>query len=121
MVASVASVALKRIYDRVEPGDGVRVLVDGIWPRGVKRDEFPGKAWRPDLAPSAELRRWYGHDPDLFPEFTRRYLEELADSPAVGELLAIEGPVTLLTATRQVAISHAAVLRDHLHGLLDQR
>lgn len=108
-----------RVYDRVSPQDGARVLVDRVWPRGMRKDDAHLDAWMRDLAPSTELRRWYGHTPERFPEFRRRYLAELDDDVhqrAVRELdqLAGQGPVTLLTASRDLEHSQAAVLADHL-------
>lgn len=117
-------VRVRRVYDRAEPGDGARVLIDGIWPRGVRKDDLDHDEWVKDIAPSAELRTWFGHDPDRFDRFSTRYRAELeADSrrEALDHLrgLAKDGPVTLLTATKDVRHSHAAVLADLLgnrHG-----
>lgn len=69
-----------RIYDEPTPGDGMRVLVDRLWPRGVSKQAARIDEWLKDIAPSSELRTWYGHDPAMFPEFRRRYLAELADA-----------------------------------------
>ncbi|SNT65403.1 Uncharacterized conserved protein YeaO, DUF488 family [Asanoa hainanensis] len=104
---------LRRVYDEVEPGDGTRVLVDRIWPRGVRKGSFD--EWLKDVAPSTELRHWYGHDPDKFTEFRRRYLAELKapeQAAALDQLRSLQqqGPVTLLTATKDVEISHLEVL-----------
>ncbi|MEV4533422.1 DUF488 family protein [Asanoa sp. NPDC049518] len=109
---------LRRVYDEVEPGDGKRVLVDRIWPRGVRKGSFD--EWLKDVAPSNELRHWYGHDPDKFTEFRRRYLAELKQPEQAAALdqlrtLQKQGPLTLLTATKDVDISHAAVLAKVLH------
>jgi uncharacterized protein YeaO (DUF488 family) len=108
-------VRVRRVYDEPEPDDGVRVLVDRVWPRGLAKDKAELAEWCKDVAPSTELRKWYGHDPDLFAEFERRYQAELADgahAQALNHLrdLARPGPLTLLTATREVDISQAAVL-----------
>lgn len=107
-------VRVKRVYDPADPSDGIRILVDGLWPRGIRKAEWPEGTWRPDLAPSAELRRWYRHDLDRFDEFVARYRAELDDNPAVAEVMAGEGRLTLVTATKDVAHSHAAVLADYL-------
>ena len=109
-------VHVRRIYDDVDVG-GARVLVDRLWPRGVSKQEADLTAWPKQVAPSDELRRWYGHDPDRFDEFAQRYRHELDDDEhrqALGEVvtLARQGGVVLLTATRDVDISHAAVLAD---------
>jgi uncharacterized protein YeaO (DUF488 family) len=104
-----------RIYDPLRADDGWRVLVDRLWPRGLTRDGAPIDEWCPEVAPSAQLRRWYGHQPDRFPEFSRRYQHELQD-PQRDALLqqlrarAARQRVSLLTATKDVANSHAAVL-----------
>jgi len=105
---------LKRIYEEVDPADGTRLLIDGIWPRGVARSEFLDDAWRPDLAPSRELRQWYKHEPELFEKFRTRYRAELAANDGLKDLTSGSGRLTLLTATRQVEISHAAVLCEYL-------
>lgn len=98
-----------------------RVLVDRLWPRGVKKADAHLDAWLKDLAPSPDLRRWYGHDPARFDEFARRYRDELSRSPAAEAVerlreLAQERPVALLTATRDVDRSGARVVRDVLAG-----
>ncbi len=108
------TIAVKRLYEPAEDSDGTRVLVDGLWPRGIKKTEWPEGSWRPDLAPSRELRDWYRHDPALFDEFARSYKAELEQNPGLEDLLAINGQLTLVTATRDVEHSHAAVLRDYL-------
>ena len=112
-------VRVKRIYDPPEPGDGRRVLVDRVWPRGMSKDKAHLDEWCKDVAPSTELRRWYGHDPQKFEEFARRYRAELrqpAQAAAVEHLreVAQMRPVILLTATKRVDISQAAVLADVL-------
>jgi uncharacterized protein YeaO (DUF488 family) len=122
MTAAQPRIQVRRVYDQPEPADGARVLVDRIWPRGISKDAARLEEWAKDVAPSTELRRWYGHDPDRFEEFRRRYLAEL-DQPepraAVSRLraLAARGPVTLLTATRALSLSQAAVLADYLRSL----
>ena len=115
MSASVARVRVGRIYDPPGPDDGVRVLVDRLWPRGLKKADAAIDHWCRDVAPSTDLRKWYGHDPDRFEEFAARYRAEL-DAPeraaALGALrrLVRRDTVTLLTATKQVEISQATVL-----------
>jgi len=108
-------VKLRRVYDDPSPDDGVRVLVDRVWPRGLTKAAVHLDEWMKDIAPSTQLRRWYGHRPERFTEFRRRYLIELRDAqPAatVDRLRELAGtrPVTLLTATRDVEHSQAAVL-----------
>jgi uncharacterized protein YeaO (DUF488 family) len=112
-------IGYRRIYDDASPGEGVRVLVDRVWPRGVSKESARFDEWLRDVAPSTELRRWYGHEPDRYPEFRRRYLAELREPerrPAVDRLreLAGTGDLTLLTATRDVEHSNAAVLAGWL-------
>jgi len=110
----VDEVGVGRVY---EAGDGTRrrVLVDRLWPRGVRRDDPRVDAWLPEVAPSTELRRWYGHRAEAFDEFARRYAAELAEGEGAAALahlaeVAAAGPVTLVTATREVALSHVPVL-----------
>lgn len=105
-------VRVARVYDEVDPGEGQRVLVDRVWPRGVRKDDPRVGIWCKDVAPSKDLREWYHHDPDRFDEFASRYKAELGDSAALEDLrkLAKRKAVTLVTATRDLAISQAAVL-----------
>jgi uncharacterized protein YeaO (DUF488 family) len=114
-------IRVRRVYEEPGPSDGARVLVDRIWPRGLRRDAAQLDEWAKEAAPSGELRTWYGHDPAKFGEFRARYLEELssgAPRAALGRLraLAAAGPVTLLTATRDAGRSNAAVLAQVLQG-----
>ncbi|HEX5403310.1 MAG TPA: DUF488 family protein [Pseudonocardiaceae bacterium] len=112
-------IACRRIYDQPARSDGVRVLVDRVWPRGVRKQDAHLDEWLREVAPSTELRRWYGHDPDRFVEFRRRYLAELRD-PRHQELaqhlrcLSRARDLTLLTATRDLQHSQAAVLAEWL-------
>lgn len=114
-------VKVGRIYDPVTGADGARVLVDRVWPRGVSKASARLDRWAKDVAPSTELRVWYGHEPAKFDEFRRRYLAELAQpdrAAAVGELreLMRQAPLTLLTATRDLEHSHALVLVEALRA-----
>jgi uncharacterized protein YeaO (DUF488 family) len=111
-----ADIRVRRVYEEPAAADGARVLVDRVWPRGLRKDAARLDEWAKDVAPSTELRTWYGHDPAKFEEFKRRYRAEL-DEPAAREglerlrALAAGGRrVTLLTATKDVDISQAAVL-----------
>ncbi len=103
---------MARVYEDAGPDDGQRVLVDRVWPRGFRKNDPRVGTWCKEVAPSKELRDWYRHDPQRFDEFAARYREELHDSPALAELrkLARRGVVTLVTATRDLGISQAAVL-----------
>ncbi|KZS70829.1 hypothetical protein A4G29_20190 [Mycobacterium kansasii] len=105
-------IRVTRIYEEPGPDDGQRILVDGIWPRGIRKDDPRVGIWRKDVAPSKELREWYHHRRERFDEFEARYEAELASSSALAELrdLAASGPLTLVTATREIDGSHAAVL-----------
>ncbi|MEP7157791.1 MAG: DUF488 family protein [Chloroflexota bacterium] len=113
-------VRVGRVYDARTDEDGVRMLVDRLWPRGLTKAKADLDVWCKDLAPSTELRKWYGHDPERFAEFSRRYRAELtAGLQAEGlahltDLVATGRFVTLLTAARDPAISEAAVLTDLL-------
>jgi uncharacterized protein YeaO (DUF488 family) len=114
-VATSARPRAKRIYDDPSPDDGTRVLVDRVWPRGVSKEHAHLDEWLKAVAPSTALRTWYGHDPERFEEFARRYREELTEpdrAEALAHLreLAADGTLTLLTATRDPDISAAAVL-----------
>ena len=121
-MASGNTVRLKRIYDEPAPEDGYRVLVDRIWPRGLSHERARIDEWLKEVAPSTQLRTWYGHDPARFEEFQRRYRAELsAPEPAAAlshlvGLVRDRGPagVTLLTATKRYDISQAAVLAQLL-------
>jgi uncharacterized protein YeaO (DUF488 family) len=111
------TVRTKRIYEQPDPGDGYRVLIDRLWPRGVRKQDARLDEWARDLAPSDGLRRWFGHDPSRFAEFRRRYLAELEASPGpVDELRrrARRGPLTIVYAARDAEHSNAAVLAELL-------
>lgn len=110
---------VKRAYDDPSPDDGLRVLVDRIWPRGLTKDRAHIDEWMKAVAPSAQLRTWYAHDADRLDEFVRRYKAELeapeqAEALARLKTLAQRSRVTLLTATKDVDLSQAAVLADLL-------
>src|ERR1700761_9398856 len=111
-------IRVARVYDDPGPDDGPRVLVDRIWPRGIRKDDPRVGTWFKDVAPSKDLREWYHHQPERFDEFAARYEEELHDTEAFAELrkLAKRGVVTLVTATREVDGSHAAVLAKLLNS-----
>jgi uncharacterized protein YeaO (DUF488 family) len=117
----VPELRARRVYEPAEPSDGRRVLVDRLWPRGLSKDRAHLDEWLKAVAPSNELRRWYGHQPDRFAEFSRRYQAELAEpeqAEALGRLReeARSGPLTLLTATRDLEHSEAEVLVQLLRG-----
>ena len=115
MAAGHHDVKLVRVYDQPGADDGVRVLVDRVWPRGLSKDRAHVDEWLKDVAPSTELRKWYSHDPKRFAEFERRYQDELSEPESAAALqhlrdLARLHTVTLLTATKNAEISQAAVL-----------
>src|SRR5271169_6383374 len=111
-------IRVARVYFDPSPDDGRRVLVDRLWPRGFRKDDPRVGTWLKDVAPSKELRAWYNHQPERFDEFAARYREELQGSEALDELrrLTESDVVTLVTATRVVQGSHAAVLATLLRG-----
>lgn len=115
-VSGQSRIRVARVYDDVGPDDGQRVLIDRMWPRGVRKGDPRVGIWSKDVAPSKDLREWYHHRSEHFDEFAKRYEAELDDNPALDELreLARRGVVTLVTATRDPDISHAAVLAELL-------
>lgn len=111
----------RRVYDEAAASDGRRVLVDRLWPRGLSKEKAHLDEWLKAVAPSDELRRWYGHEPSRFAEFSRRYRAELKEPERAGALRhlrdeARSGPVTLLTATRDLEHSEAEVLARQLRA-----
>jgi uncharacterized protein YeaO (DUF488 family) len=112
-----ALIKVKRAYDPPEESDGLRILIDRLWPRGMPKARLKLDAWVKHVSPSNALRKWYGHDPEKFAEFRKRYRAELeAQGNALDELrAAVKGrAVTLLTATKELDLSHATVLRQLL-------
>ncbi|MBO0886177.1 MAG: DUF488 family protein [Acidimicrobiales bacterium] len=112
-------IEVRRVYESPRPGDGHRVLVDRLWPRGMRKDQAALDEWCKQVAPSAELRQWYGHDRQRFGEFRRRYRAELVEGEAAQAVqhlrqLAEGQTLTLLTATKELEISGASVLADLL-------
>jgi len=106
---------VKRVYDPVERSDGTRILVDRLWPRGIKKEAAKIDNWLKDIAPSNELRMWFSHDPARWSEFKRRYIRELVEkSVLVEELRAMaqEGVVTLLFAAKDINRNNAVVLKE---------
>jgi uncharacterized protein YeaO (DUF488 family) len=114
-MTTVPDVQLRRIYDEPASDDGIRVLVDRRWPRGVSKDRAALDEWCVEVSPSDALRKWYGHDPERYVEFSQRYLAELEEPERAKALrhlrvLAAHDRLTLLTATKRADISQAAVL-----------
>ena len=113
-------VRLKRAYEPPDRADGTRVLVDRLWPRGVSKEKAAVKLWLKDLAPSTELRKWFGHDPERWPEFRKRYAAEVRQHPeAFCQLreLTRQGPITLVYFAHDEIRNDAVVLRSLLLGL----
>jgi len=115
--AMIPAIRIKRIYEPAAKGDGIRVLVDRVWPRGVTKEKAALDLWLKEIAPSTELRKWFGHDPARWDEFRMRYRKELDENDeAVGQLNALiaKGPVTLLYSARDAEHNQAAALLDYL-------
>jgi uncharacterized protein YeaO (DUF488 family) len=115
---------LKRIYQDPAPEDGWRVLVDGLWPRGVSKEQATLDQWLGDLSPSPDLRRWFGHDPSRWEEFRSAYRAELQQSERQDLLRKLRqtadpGPITLLYAARDPDHNHALVIKEALEQLDD--
>jgi uncharacterized protein YeaO (DUF488 family) len=104
------SVAIKRAYDPPSSQDGTRILVDRLWPRGISKKKAALDGWMKDVAPSPALRKWFDHRPERFKDFARRYRAELKGSPALEDLRALKGKVTLVYGARDPKINHAIVL-----------
>jgi len=114
-------IILKSVYSEAQPEDGLRFLVDRLWPRGMSRERLKIDAWLKELAPSNDLRLWFGHEPEKWEEFRRRYLSELTErEETVAELLVKirDGRATLLFAARDQQHNNAVVLRDYLERAL---
>jgi uncharacterized protein YeaO (DUF488 family) len=117
MAEQALDIRLKRVYEPPEKEDGARVLIDRLWPRGLRKEKARLTLWLKDVAPSAELREWFGHDPTRFAEFTRRYRLELQENEntlgRIDDLLKL-GRVTLLYAAHDTIHNQARVLFDYL-------
>ena len=112
-------IRIKRVYDPPDSSDGARVLVDRLWPRGLRKEKAALAGWRKEIAPSKGLREWFGHKPERYREFARRYRAELAgnkEEVARLEHLAKQGPLTLLYAAHDEEHNHALVLADYLRN-----
>lgn len=120
-----SQVRVARVYTAPGEGDGERVLVDRLWPRGLRRDSEQFHRWLKEVAPSTELRRWYGHQEKRLAEFSNRYRGELGTGDAAAGLqalveLARSGPITLVTATRDLSLSAAMILAEVVRERLSQ-
>lgn len=119
------TIRIKRIYEPPSPDDGARILVDRLWPRGLTKERAAIDEWMKEVAPSPELRGWFGHKPERFAEFTRQYKRELEEDPTRSALvarlcdMASRHNVTLLYAAKDPACNHAAVLLRHIGTLME--
>lgn len=119
----MGQVDIKRVYEQAADEDGVRILVDRLWPRGVSKERAALSGWLKDVAPSPDLRRWWHHDPDRFEDFARRYRTELDDNPALEDLLSIvreHDRTTLVYAAKDPAVNHALILRGYIRQALEK-
>lgn len=110
-------IRVKRVYDPPSSDDGMRVLVDRLWPRGLSREKAHVDLWLKELAPSTELRKWFNHEPEKWDEFRRRYLQELQQQPeALAHAIDAmgTGPVTLVFGAREARYNDAVALRDFM-------
>ena len=111
------SITTKRIYDQKARTDGFRILVDRLWPRGVKKENAEIDAWFKETAPSSELRKWFAHDPEKWEAFKKKYNEELKGNEAVDELMALikkHHRITLVYAAKDEQHNQAIVLKQYL-------
>jgi len=110
-------VKIKRVYDEVSPSDGKRILVDRLWPRGIKKEAAAIDEWLKDIAPSTELRKWYSHDPAKWGEFKKRYKIELKDKTGIVDRLRHESEkrtITLLFSSKTMELNNAAALKEFI-------
>lgn len=113
---------IKRAYGPHQEEDGYRVLVDRLWPRGLKKEDAAVDEWAKDLAPSNELRKWFGHDPALWAEFQRKYKAELKNNPAVGSFVNMhknKKRITLIYSAKDEKHNQAMVLQEYLSHLFE--
>ncbi|ETI70863.1 DUF488 domain-containing protein [Neobacillus vireti] len=120
------NIFLKRVYEPVDEADGQRILIDRLWPRGISKEEARLTYWLKEVAPSSELRKWFGHLPERFEEFQSRYLQELRtnerQSVAVDQIIewSLNRPVTLLYGAKDPIHNHAQVLKEELIFRMDE-
>jgi uncharacterized protein YeaO (DUF488 family) len=115
---STSDVKLKRAYEPPAAGDGTRILIDRLWPRGITKKRAAIDQWMKDISPSTELRKWFGHDPARWDEFRRRYAKEVRQSDLLGQLrsLARQGPITLVYSAHDEKHNDAVELRKLILG-----
>jgi uncharacterized protein YeaO (DUF488 family) len=117
-----STIRIKRVYQEPEAADGRRILVDRLWPRGLSREKAKVDVWAKEIAPSTDLRRWYGHEPDKWPEFKTRYVAELETSPDQVEEIVHEvraGVVTFLYSSKEEHLNNAVALKEYIESLPD--
>lgn len=111
-------ILLRRVYDPEEPGEGYRIFIDRLWPRGLSREKATWDEWMKDVSPSNELRKWFSHDPSKWEEFRRRYKKELAGRSGqlekLRQLEARQGTITLLYSSREERYNNAVALKEFL-------
>lgn len=115
------NIQLKRAYQQAHKNDGTRILVDRVWPRGVKKEDLALDDWCKDIAPTTELRQWFNHDPDKWAEFRRRYLSELAEHKATAQALldnTQSNTLTLVYAAKNKEQNNARVIKEYLTLLM---
>ena len=118
------AIRIKRVYEEPENSDGRRILVDRLWPRGLSKDKAKVHVWVKEIAPSTELRRWYGHEPDKWPDFKIRYAVELeANRSKVDELLAEvqAGTVTFLYGSKEERLNNAVALKEFIESIVQAK
>ena len=117
-------IQVKRVYEAPDPGDGKRILIDRLWPRGLSKAKAEVDVWMKEIAPSTELRRWYGHRAEKWPEFKKRYHAELDEKPdLVGELMSHveKEKATLLFGSREERLNNAFALKEYLESRAQRR
>lgn len=113
-------IEIKRVYEKSFKEDGVRLFVDRLWPRGIKKENFQMDLWAKELAPSSQLRRWFSHDPSRFKEFEQKYIEELDESTSIWKPMMDKyagKKVTLLYAAKDPVVNHAQCLKSYLQKI----
>lgn len=120
-ISAIIEIKAKRIYEQADPEDGFRILVDRLWPRGLSKQDAKIDLWLKSIAPSNDLRKWYNHEPEKWPEFKTRYFAELeANSEAVSTLLqhVKRGRVSFLYSSKEQDLNNATALREYVIRIL---
>ncbi|HEY9363252.1 MAG TPA: DUF488 domain-containing protein [Chitinophagaceae bacterium] len=116
----MSTIKIKRVYEPAAKSDGTRILVDRLWPRGIKKEEANVDAWLKEIAPSTDLRKWFNHEPEKWMAFTKKYKKELESSPALHELLALlkrHKGITLVYSAKDEEHNQAVVLQQYMQDL----